>query len=142
MKINNTWPDPKNYKMLTLETALATKNKTVAGYAYAEEICDNDTDSDSYVPPSDPPLTGQHMKAMVELSGPSIPSFPISVKALLDNGCSSTVISDALVTCLGLRHFPLPKKEDNLTSLSELPLHCKEYVKLELLAGKGAWSSG
>ncbi|KAH0580460.1 hypothetical protein H2248_001960 [Termitomyces sp. 'cryptogamus'] len=69
--------DPKNYKTLTLEMALATKNKTVAGYTYAEEIHDNNMDSDSYVPPSDPPL-----------------------------------------------------------------LHCKEYVKLELLAGKGAWSSG
>ncbi|KAG5350642.1 hypothetical protein C0989_009967, partial [Termitomyces sp. Mn162] len=101
--------------MLTLETALATKNKTVAGYVYAEEIRDDDMDSDSYVPPSDPPLTGQHMKAMVELSGPSIPSFPISVKALLDNGCPSTVISDALVTRLGLRRSPLPKEEDNLT---------------------------
>ncbi|KAH0589630.1 hypothetical protein H2248_005361 [Termitomyces sp. 'cryptogamus'] len=47
MKINNTWPDPKNYKMLTLEMALAAKNKTVAGYAYAEEICDDDMDSNS-----------------------------------------------------------------------------------------------
>ncbi|KAG5349113.1 hypothetical protein C0989_005826, partial [Termitomyces sp. Mn162] len=142
MKINNTWLDPKNYKMLTLETALAAKNKTVTGYAYAEEIHDDDMDSDSYIPPSDPPLTGQHMKATVELSSPSIPSFPISVKALLDNGCPSTVISDALVTRLGLCCFPLPKEEDNLTSLLELLLHCKEYVKLELSAGKGAWSSG
>ncbi|KAH0580206.1 hypothetical protein H2248_001727 [Termitomyces sp. 'cryptogamus'] len=142
MKINSTWPDPKNYKTLTLKMALAAKNKTVTGYAYAEEIRDDDTDSDLYVPPSDPPLTGQHMKAMVELSSPSIPSFPIFVKALLDNGCPSTVISDVLVTRLGLCHFPLPKEEDNLTSLSESPLHCKEYVKLELLAGKGAWSSG
>ncbi|KAG5717878.1 hypothetical protein E4T56_gene1445 [Termitomyces sp. T112] len=142
MKINNTWPDPKNYKTLTLEMALAAKNKTVAGYVYAEEIRDDDMDSDSYIPPSDPPLTGQHMKAMVELSSPSIPSFPISVKALLDNGCPSTVISDVLVTRLGLHRFPLPKEEDNLMSLLELLLHCKEYVKLELLAGKGAWSSG
>ncbi|KAG5335588.1 hypothetical protein C0989_000939 [Termitomyces sp. Mn162] len=138
MKVNNTWLDPKNHKTLTLETALAAKNKTVTGYAYVEEICDNDMDSDSYVPSPDTPLTSQHMKAMVKLSGPSISFSPISIKALLDNGCPSTVISDMLVTQLELCCFPLPKEEDNWTSLSELPLHCKEYVKLELLAGKEA----
>ncbi|KAG5348996.1 hypothetical protein C0989_006660 [Termitomyces sp. Mn162] len=97
MKVNNTWPDPKNYKTLTLKTALAAKNKAVTGYAYAEEIHDNNMDSDLYVPSPDTPLTSQHMKAMVKLSGPSISSFPISVKAFLDNGCPSTVISDMLV---------------------------------------------
>jgi hypothetical protein len=67
--------------------------------------------------------------------------FPLSINALLDIGCPAIVISATLTEQLGLRRFPLPREEDNLTSLSQTPLECKEYVKLKIGSGKGAWSS-
>ena len=61
---------------------------------------------------------------------------------MLDIGCPSVVISDELVTRLGLRRFRLPAAEDNLSSLSDTPLDCREWVRLEVVPGKGAWISG
>jgi len=52
-----------------------------------------------------------------------------------------TLISELLVTSLGLRRFPLPPREDNLSSLSKKPLHCTEFVKLEVVSGNGMWKS-
>ncbi|KAG6895713.1 hypothetical protein C0992_013111 [Termitomyces sp. T32_za158] len=49
--------------------------------------------------------------------------------------------SQKLVQQLGLKQFPLPAEEDNLTSLSQSPLTCKEFVRLEVVSGKGAWRS-
>jgi hypothetical protein len=51
------------------------------------------------------------------------------------------VINSDLANDLGLRRYPLPPKEDNLSSLSESPLSCREYVKLELSSGNGSWKS-
>jgi len=51
------------------------------------------------------------------------------------------VISDELVTQLGLRRFPLPTNEDNLCSLSETPLQCRKYVRVEITSGNGMWKS-
>ncbi|KAJ7910178.1 hypothetical protein B0H13DRAFT_613714, partial [Mycena leptocephala] len=80
--------------------------------------------------------------ANITLSGPSISEFPLPVRSLLDIGCPSIVISDDLVNKLGLRRYPLPAEEDNLSSLSESPLSCREYVKLRVSSRDGNWTSG
>ncbi|KAG5725083.1 hypothetical protein E4T56_gene10298 [Termitomyces sp. T112] len=151
MKTTNTWPNPKTTKTLTPAMALAAKPKQVAGLAYLEPdedavMRDEDTDeSYTYAPTSssdiEAPLSAPHMTAMLEVTGPTISSFPLSVRVILDNGCPSTVISDELVSKLGLRRFPLAKSEDNLTSLTDSPLTCTKYVRLEATVGKGAWRS-
>ena len=68
--------------------------------------------------PSDPiptisPYSVPHLMAPVDVTGPSITSFPLHIKAMLDIGCPSTVISDELVKKLGLRRFKLPAAENN-----------------------------
>lgn len=101
-------------------------------------------DDDTYVSDSEPNsifFSVKHLYATVDVSGPALPNFPLSIKALLDIGCPSTVISGNLAARLGLRRFPLPKEEDNLSLLSNSPLRCSEYVKLEVTSGKGSWKS-
>ena len=51
------------------------------------------------------------------------------------------MINSALANELGLHRYPLPPEEDNLSSLSESLISCKEYVKLELSSGNGSWKS-
>ena len=146
MTINNTWPDAETYIPLTLEMALASKPQTgsssssrlpaAAATSSKIEACDDDTDS--YV---DHPLTVPHLVATLDAFGPNISDFPLPIPAMLDIGCPSVVISSALANELGLRRYPLPPKEDNLSSLSESPLSCKEYVKMELSSGNGSWKS-
>ncbi|KAG6895964.1 hypothetical protein C0993_008933 [Termitomyces sp. T159_Od127] len=150
MKASNSWPDPKTTKTLTLAMALAAKLKTVTGLAYIEpasedEARDDDTDdSYTYAPTfssPEPPLSAPHMMVTLEVTGPAISSSPLSIHAMLDNGCPSTVISNDLVKTLGLQRFRLHKSEDNLTSLTKNALRCKEYVRLEATVGNGAWRS-
>ena len=144
MTANNTWPDAETYVPLTLEMALASKPKTgpsssrLPAAAAISSIEAQDDETDSYV---DSPLTIPHLVATLDAFGPNVSEFPLPVRALLDIGCPSTVISSALVNELGLRRYPLPPEEDNLSSLSELPISCKEYVKLELSSGNGSWKS-
>jgi hypothetical protein len=87
------------------------------------------------------PLTVPHLVATLDAFGPNIPEFPVPVSALLDIGCPSIVISSDLASELGLRRYPLPPKKDNLSSLTDLPLSCKEYVKMELSSGNRSWKS-
>ena len=140
LKTSDTWPSGENYTTLTLAMARAAPHVPagfVTSTSKVEEYMDDDTDS--YVsPPIDlPPFTIPHLFAPLDVTGPLITSFPLSIHAMLDIGCPSTVISESLVASLGLRRFPLPPKEDNLSSLSEKPLHCTEFVKLEVVSGKG-----
>ncbi|KAF8799633.1 hypothetical protein BYT27DRAFT_7217605 [Phlegmacium glaucopus] len=146
MTANNTWPDAETYAPLTLEMALASKPPANASssclpaaavISSRNEVCDEETDS--YVDPS--PLTIPHLVATLDAFGPNISQFPIPVPALLDIGCPSVVISSTLAEELGLCRYPLPLKEDNLSSLSESPLPCKDYVKMELSSGNGGWRS-
>ncbi|KAF9071428.1 hypothetical protein BDP27DRAFT_1419004 [Rhodocollybia butyracea] len=88
------------------------------------------------------PFTVSHLYADVLLTGPAISKFPISSTSLLDISCPSTVISAELSNKLGLQCFPLPKEEDNLSSLSEEPLRCTEYVKLRVSSKDGSWMLG
>jgi hypothetical protein len=60
----------------------------------------------------------------------------------MDIGCPCTVISLELCETLSLRRYKLPKREDNLSSLTNSPLSCTEYVKLEVQSGQGQWKSG
>ena len=145
MTANNTWPDAETYTPLTLEMALAAKPQTgasssclpaAAAISLQNEARDDETDS--YV---NHPLTVPHLVAKLDAFGPNISEFPLSVSAMLDIGCPSTVISSALANELGLRRYPLPPGEDNLSSLTESPLSCKEYVKMELSSGNGSWKS-
>jgi hypothetical protein len=145
MTVNNTWPDAETYIPLTLEAALASKPPTgssssrlPAAAAISSHSEARDDETDSYV---DPPLTVPHLVATLDAFGPNVSEFPLPVHALLDIGCPSTVISSALANELGLRRYPLPPEEDNLSSLSESPISCKEYVKLELSSGNGSWKS-
>ncbi|KAJ7366422.1 hypothetical protein DFH08DRAFT_679185 [Mycena albidolilacea] len=115
-------------------TAAHTKSKDILSMDYEE----SESDPDGYVLP---PLTVPHLYVDVTLSGPSISEFPIPVCSLLDIGCPSIVISDKLATKLGLRRYPLPVEEDNLSLLSESPLSCQEYVKLKVSSGDGNWTS-
>ena len=48
------------------------------------------------------------------------------------------MINDDVVTSLGLKRYPLPREEDNLCSLTNDPLSCKEYVKIRVTAGNGS----
>ena len=147
MTANNTWPDAETYTPLTLEMALAAKPLTgtttsssrLPATAVISKNEARDDDTDSYVDPS--PLTLPHLVAMLDAFGPNIAEFPLSIPAMLDIGCPSTVISSALVNELGLRRYPLPPEEDNLSSLSESSLPCREYVKMEVSSGNGSWRS-
>ena len=153
MTLNNTWPDPAKYKTLTPAMAEAAKRpRVVAAFAplTGEESDDynsyneDDYDDDTYVPcttPPSPSFTEPHLFITVEVTGPATLEFPLSVKALPDIGCPSTVISCQLATELGLRRYPLPSREDNLLSLSGEALGAKEYVKLRVSVGKGSWRS-
>ncbi|KAK6988820.1 hypothetical protein R3P38DRAFT_3228423 [Favolaschia claudopus] len=87
-------------------------------------------------------LTVPRLYVNLTISVPAISEFSIPVRSLLDIGCPSIVISDALVSRLGLRRYPLPLEEDNLSSLSESPLSCREYVKLKVSSEDGNWTSG
>jgi hypothetical protein len=142
MTANNTWPDAGTYVPLTLEMALASKSQAGASSsrlpaaAAISSVCDDETDS--YV---DSPFTVPHLVAKLDAFGPNISEFPLSVSALLDIGCPSIVINSDLVDELGLRRYPLPPEEDNLSSLTESPISCKEYVKMELSSGNGMWKS-
>jgi hypothetical protein len=146
MTTNNTWPDAETYVPLTLEMALAAKPRSgpsssrlpaAAAISSRSEACDDETDS--YVDPSS--FTIPHLVAKLDAFGPNITEFPLSISALLDIGCPSVVINSDLANDLGLRRYPLPPKEDNLSSLSESPLSCREYVKLDLSSGNGSWKS-
>ncbi|KAF5378288.1 hypothetical protein D9615_008791 [Tricholomella constricta] len=146
----NAWPDVATYVELTLDMANAAKPKhntpaariaaAAAVTAQVKTVAEHlDNETDSYV---NSPFTVPHLVATLDASGPNISDFPIPVAALLDIGCPSTVISRSLVDQLGLQRRPLPRGEDNLSSLSSAPLTCTEYVKLELTSGRGAWKSG
>ena len=145
MTMNNTWPDAEIYIPLTLEMALASKPQAGASSSclpaaavISSQNEDRDDETDSYV---DQPLTVPNLVAILDAFGPNISKFPLPVPALLDVGCPSVVISSALANKLGLRQYPLLPAEDNLSSLSESPLSCKEYVKMELSSGNGNWKS-
>ena len=124
---------PASFSAITTRAAFAME---------AKEDCDYDMydTSDTYVPTLIP-FTVPHLYASFEITGPLIEEFPVPVKALLDIGCPSTVISHALATKLGLQCFALLLEEDNLSLLSQSLLHCSEYVKLEVSSGKGTWCS-
>ena len=128
----NTWPDAASYMMLTALSRAA-----------AQEIAKDD-ETDLYIPPPtvNPPFSIPQLYTTLQATGPLITEFPIPVQALMDIGCPCTVISSELCNRLGLHRYPLPKRENILSSLSQLPLNCKEYVKLELHLGLGAWKSG
>ncbi|KAF8582172.1 hypothetical protein K439DRAFT_1661961 [Ramaria rubella] len=141
MKITDTWPDVESYITLTKEKAHSVKTQVprlpaAASLASCLEYPDDDTDE--YV---DMPFTTPHLVAKLDAFGPNIHDFPLSVNALLDIGCPSTVISSDLANELGLRRYPLPPEENNLSSLSDTPMNCTEYVKLGLTSGCGRWKS-
>jgi hypothetical protein len=128
MKADNTWLDATTYVMLTVPPP----NAATKGNA-------KDDDTDSYVPP---PFTVAQLYTTLYASGPLVTDIPIAVQGLMDIGCSSTVISLALCELLGLRQYPLLSGENNMSSLSELPLNSEEYVKLDLQSELGVWKLG
>lgn len=151
--------DGTNYVPLTQAIALAAKpaaaaNPPVASSSRlpvaaafvpydidADDELDYDVDTDPEV--RNYPFSMRHVLVTLGVTGPAISPFtPLSVEALPDPGCPSTVISDELVTQLGLRRYPLPTVEDNLSTLLGAPMRSKEYVKLEVTSGQGSWSSG
>ncbi|KAF8998774.1 hypothetical protein BDQ17DRAFT_1428160 [Cyathus striatus] len=141
MKKTNTWPDAASYVPLAEVMAKAAVPRIVVGAANLL-LTIQDDDTDSYVTSTNTAFSIPHLYATFSVTGPSIPDFPITVSSLLDIGCPSTVINSSLIDKLGLRRYPLPASEDNLSSLSQQPLRCLEYVKLELTSGNGMWKSG
>ena len=104
---------------------------------------EKDKKTDSYVPPPVyPPFNIPQLYTTLHAIGPLITEFPIAVQALMDIGCSCIVISSELCNCLSLCRYHLPPSENNVSLLSQLPLNCEEYVKLELQLGQGTWKSG
>ena len=143
MTATNTWPDAETYTTLTLEKALAAKplsgtsvTRLPAAAVISSQMEARDDETDSYVDHS--PLTVPHLVATLDAFGPNISKFPLPVPALLDIGCPSVVISSDLANELGLRRYPLLPEEDNLSSLSESPLSCREYVKMDQGMGAGS----
>ena len=59
------------------------------------------------------------------VTGPLITQFPIKLHPLMEISCPCTVIS---LTHLGLRQSPLPEKENNMVSLTQQKINCKEYM--------------
>jgi len=164
MKATNSWPDVNTYVPITAAMAAAAKAaRTASGIvaavgadddlethnAYIEEYSDDgipprDDDTDGYVcPPLDLsiPHAIPHLFTTAAISGPAISSFPLLVQAMLDIGCPATVMSGRLATRLGVRRYPLPREEDNLTSLSKAPLRCTHYAKINFAINNGAWKS-
>jgi hypothetical protein len=132
MTVSNTWPDPDTYVTL--------KAPPVAG---AVQGHDEDNETDLYVPPAAEILfTMPHLFTSLSVTGPLLTEFPTTIRALIDVGCPCTVISQELCESIGLRRYKLPAREDNLSSLTNSPLSCTEYVKLELQSGQGRWKSG
>jgi hypothetical protein len=130
MVATNSWPNPDTYVTLTTPIAAA-----------AQDAEDNETDL--YVPPAvELPFTVPHLYTPLSLTGPLITKFSIPTKALIDIGSPCTVISQELCESLGLRCYKLPARENNLSSLSNSPLSCTEYVKLKVQSGQGRWESG
>ncbi|KAF5319287.1 hypothetical protein D9619_008691 [Psilocybe cf. subviscida] len=137
----NPFPPGLGYKTLTLEMALSAQRAQAgtASTASTSRIpagninvstttpADDETDSDSYVPLSTP-MTEEHLFPLMEIDGPSLEG-PISIQPMLDTGSPSIVISDSLVTQLGLRRYRLPPSEDNLSSIDCTPLECKESIE-------------
>ncbi|KAH6903572.1 hypothetical protein BKA70DRAFT_1373963 [Coprinopsis sp. MPI-PUGE-AT-0042] len=149
MTAANEWPDAATYKtltpaMATAAAAAATPSRTTVAFVISGMWTHPTRMSPHPPPPPSPPspFSIPHLYAPVQLTGPSITSFPLPVGAMLDIGCPPVVISDELVSKLGLRRFALPAVENNLLSLSESPLECREYVKLGVTSGDGAWKSG
>jgi hypothetical protein len=132
MTTADTWPDAATYVPLTAPPVAAA----IQGH-------NEDNETDLYIPPTpEIPFTIPHIFSPLSVTGPLITGFPINVRALMDVGCPCTVISLKLCEILGLRRYKLPKREDNLSSLTKLPLTCTEYVKLEVQSGQGQWKSG
>jgi hypothetical protein len=131
MKADNTLPDAETYITLI---APATS-------AMTEENEDNKTNS--YMPPPvDIPFFISHLYPTFYVTSPLITKFPIQIHPLMDIGGPSTVISLKLCKQLGLQHYPLPKEENNVSSLTKQKINCGEYVKLELQSDQGTWKSG
>ena len=127
----NTWPDLSTYMTLVAPKVTA-----------AVREMDEDNETDSYIaPPIEIPFTVHQLYANLFTTGPLITEFPVPIQALMDIGSPCTVISAELCDCLSLRRYPLPTKENNLTSLSQLPLVCEGYIKLELQSTQGVWKS-
>ncbi|KIJ43232.1 hypothetical protein M422DRAFT_253439 [Sphaerobolus stellatus SS14] len=93
-----SWPDTTRYTPLTENRAIAAKPHTTVAMVYSEDLCDADTDS--YVPI--PPFTIPHLYAQLDLMGPAVEDFPLSIKAMLDISSPAVIISSGLVNQLGL----------------------------------------
>ena len=132
IKDTNMWPDTATYMTLTAPAASATTKG---------EEKDDETDSSVLSPPNIP-FTMNQLYTTLHATGPHITEFPIPIQALMDISCPCTVINAELWDCLTLHRYPLPTSENNLSSLSQMPLNCEEYIKLELQLGKGTWKSG
>ncbi|KIJ35833.1 hypothetical protein M422DRAFT_261786 [Sphaerobolus stellatus SS14] len=130
--------------MLTESITRASKPSTSTAAGHITVVFTNlkprDEDTDSYVSRL-PPFTIPHLYTTLDITSPSIEDFPLSVKALLDIGSLSVMISSKLVDQLGLWFFDLPSEEDNLLLLLDTPLRCQEYVKMRVGLGQGAWKS-
>jgi hypothetical protein len=128
MKADNTWPDTETYATLM---APATS-------ALEKENRDNETDL-CIPPPAEVPFSVSHLYPTLYVTSPLITEFPVQIHPLMDIGSPSTVISLKLCEQLGLQHYSLPKKENNLSSLSKQKLNCEEFVNLELQSDWGIW---
>jgi hypothetical protein len=139
MNETNPWLDPATYMTLT---APASSHSTTSVATTMDKGKEEDNKTDSYIPPPpEIPFTVDHLHATLHAMGPLIAEFPIPTPTLMDIGSPCTVINSDLCDCLGLHCYPLPKKENNLSSLSNTPLVCEEYMKLELTLGQGTWTS-
>ncbi|KIJ24709.1 hypothetical protein M422DRAFT_274461 [Sphaerobolus stellatus SS14] len=140
MKASGTFPDAMNYRSLTVSMVEAAKPRVAAAFVKAAP-CDDNTNS--YVSLSKPtPFTVPHLYAALDLTGPAMREFPLPIRALLDVGCPAVIISASLADQLGLRCYDLPLEEDNLSSLLDALLRCREYVRLRVRLGNGKWKSG
>ena len=83
-------------------------------------MTEEDNKTNSYVPPPvDVPFSVPHLYPTLYATGPLITEFPIQIHPLMDIGCPCTVISLELCEQLGLRRYPLPTKENNMSSLTK-----------------------
>jgi hypothetical protein len=133
----NSWLDPAPYMTLTAPGSSCSATSTVVA---ADKEKEEDNETDSYLPPPpNIPFTVDHLHTTLHAMGPLIAEFPIPTPMLMGIGSLCTVINSDLCDCLSLHRYPLPKKGNNLSSLSNTLLICEESVKLELTSGQGAW---
>ncbi|KAF8975836.1 hypothetical protein BDQ17DRAFT_1385231 [Cyathus striatus] len=88
------------------------------------------------------PDAASYVPLMEAMARAAVPRIVVGATQISSSFEDEDTDFDLLVNELGLCRRLLPATEDNLSSLSQQPLQCLEYVKITLMSGNGMWRSG